>query len=138
MEKQVPPRHDTTGIRDDRPPLPITFSETGCAERHAIDFDRFANGDMLAGECYNSLDERCKAAGTQSAPEIAALPCLFECGCSWRADEHEISDRDIAVKRLDAPQPEWLAWRQVQSIAANPPGRDKTGDDYADTRQRQE
>lgn len=129
-------QHDAAGIGQERPALAVRFPNGGCKQSAAIDNNVIGDLDMLTGQRRDGLDQRRDTASAKSATQVATLARFLECGRHWRAEEHEITDLDRTPKRLDAPEPEGLARRQVQAIAADIGDRRQTDCDDPRTRQK--
>ncbi|MNV70121.1 hypothetical protein D3C71_1630660 [compost metagenome] len=96
----------------------------------AVDHDVIGNFDMLPGKCGNGLDQRREPTIAKPPPEISSPSCLLgHCG-RRRADEDEITGLDRTIEFLDAPEPERLARRQVQSITADGRSRNEASDSH--------
>ncbi|MBB4116373.1 hypothetical protein FHT80_005747 [Rhizobium sp. BK226] len=98
MKKQVSRWHDATGIRHKDPPLAVLGSDGGCLNWPSIDDDLITDLDTLTGKSCDRFDEWCKAAGTRSPAEIAALSGALKGVVCRRADEDEIADSDVSGK----------------------------------------
>lgn len=129
-------RHDAAAIGQERPALAVRFPNGGSRQSSAIDNNLIGNFDTLAGKCHDGFDQRRDTASTKPKAQIATLARFLECGRRRQADEDQIADLDRTPKRLDAPEPEGLARRQVQAIATDIGDRRQTDRDDPRTRQK--